>query len=66
MAFPGGTVVKEPTHNAEDTRDSGPIPGSGRSLIEEMVIPSKCCWKIPWAEEPIVHGISINFMLIHN
>ena len=30
--FPGGTVVKkESPANAEDTRDTGSIPGSGRS-----------------------------------
>ena len=29
--FPGGSVVKNPSANAGDTRDSGLIPGSGRS-----------------------------------
>ena len=29
--FPGGTVVKNPPANAGDTRDTGSIPGSGRS-----------------------------------
>ena len=29
--FPGGSVVKNPPANAGDTRDSGSIPGSGRS-----------------------------------
>ena len=30
MGFPGGTVVKNPSANAGDTRDVGSIPGSGR------------------------------------
>ena len=28
---PGGTVVKNPSTSAGDTRDAGSIPGSGRS-----------------------------------
>ena len=31
MGFPGLTVVKNPPTNAEDARDMGSIPGSGRS-----------------------------------
>ena len=31
MGFPGGTVVKNPPANAGDTRDTGSIPGSGKS-----------------------------------
>ena len=31
MGFPGGSVVKNPPANAEDARDAGSIPGSGRS-----------------------------------
>ena len=31
IAFPGGTVVKNLPANAGDMRDSGSIPGSGRS-----------------------------------
>ena len=30
MGFPGGTEVKNPLANTEDTRDTGSIPGSGR------------------------------------
>ena len=30
MAFPDGSVVKNPPANAGDTRDEDPIPGSGR------------------------------------
>ena len=29
--FPGGTVVKNPPTNTENTRNAGLIPGSGRS-----------------------------------
>ena len=32
MGFPGGAVVKNPPAKAEDVRDMGSIPGSGRSL----------------------------------
>ena len=31
IAFPGGTVVKNPPANAGDTREAGSIPESGRS-----------------------------------
>ena len=31
MCFPGGSVVKNPTVNAEDTRDTVSVLGSGRS-----------------------------------
>ena len=31
MGFPGGSVVKNPPASAEDGRDAGSIPGSGRS-----------------------------------
>ena len=31
MGFPGGSAVKNPPANAEDTRDVGSIPGPGRS-----------------------------------
>ena len=30
--FPGGLVVKNPPADAEDSGDTGPVPGSGRSL----------------------------------
>ena len=45
--FPGGLVVKNPPAN---TGDLGPIPGSGKSLEEEM---ATCilAWKILWTEE---------------
>ena len=31
MSFPGGLVLKNLPASAEDSRDSGLIPGSGRS-----------------------------------
>ena len=31
MGFPGGLVVKNPPAIARDVRDTGSIPGSGRS-----------------------------------
>ena len=31
MGFPGGSVVKNPLANAEDTGDAGTVPESGRS-----------------------------------
>ena len=32
MGFPGGAVVKNLSTDAEDARDTGSIPGLGRSL----------------------------------
>ena len=49
LGFPGGSVVKSPTINAED---AGSIPGSGRSLEKEMATHSSIlAWEIPWTEE---------------
>ena len=46
-------VVKNPPANTGDARDESSIPGSGRSLEEEMVIHScMLVWKIPWREDP--------------
>ena len=51
--FPTGSVVKNMPVNAGDTGDVGSIPGSGRSLEEEMATHSGIlAWKIPWTEEP--------------
>ena len=48
--FPGGSMVKK---SPADARDPGSIPGSGRSLEEEMAAHSRIlAWEIPWAEEP--------------
>ena len=49
--FPGGTVVKKPPANAEDARDAGLIPGSGRSLGGEMATHSSLlAWRITRTE----------------
>ena len=51
--FPGGAVVKNPPVNAGDEENTGSIPGSGRTLEEEMVTHSSIlAWEIPWREEP--------------
>ena len=55
-------LVKNPTANAEDTRDSGSIPGSGRSLGVENGNPLQySCLKRPmdrgtWCAT--VHGVA--------
>ena len=39
--------------NVGDVRDVGSIPGSGRSLEEEMATHSSIlAWRIPWGEQP--------------
>ena len=62
MGFPGGSVVKNPPANAGDTRDTGSIPGSGRSPGEGNGNPLQCfCLENPmdrgawWAS---VHGLT--------
>ena len=51
--FRCGSVVKNVPANAGDTGDVGSIPGSGRSLEEEMAThASILASKIPWTEEP--------------
>ena len=51
--FPGGSVAKNPSANAEDTGGGGSIPGAGSPLEEEMATHSSIlAWKIPWTEEP--------------
>ena len=53
MGFPGGASGKAWPANAGDIRGVGSIPGSGRSLEEEMATHSSIlAWKIPWTEEP--------------
>ena len=48
--LPGGSLVKNLPANAGDTH---PIPGSGRSLEEEMATHSSIlAWEIPWTKEP--------------
>ena len=46
-------VVKKPPANAGDIRDTGSIPGSGRSLEQGMETHSSIfAWRMPRAEEP--------------
>ena len=52
-AFPGDTVVKNPPANAGDAREVCSIPGSERSLEEEMATHSSTlAWEIPETKEP--------------
>ena len=45
-------MVKNPPANAGDTRDTGSIPGSGRSPGRGNGNHSNIlAWKIPWIEE---------------
>ena len=47
--FPGGTVVKNPPANAEDTVS---VPGTGRSPEEGKGHPLQySCWEMPQTEE---------------
>ena len=48
--LPGGSGVKNLPAN---TRDTGSIPGPGRSLGEGNGNPLQCsCLEIPWTEKP--------------
>ena len=50
VVFPGGSLVKNLPANAQD---ADLIPGSGRSLEEEMATHSRIlAWKIPETKEP--------------
>ena len=54
VAFPGGSVSKEPACNAGDPGDICSIPGLGRSPGEGQGNPLQySCLEIPWTEEPI-------------
>ena len=44
--------VKNPPANAGYARDSGSIPGLGRSSRGGNDNPLQYSWKIPWTEEP--------------
>ena len=45
-------VVKNPSVNAGDLRDTGLIPELGRPLEKDMATHSSIlAWKIPWTEE---------------
>ena len=65
LGFPGGIVVKNPLANAGDTRDSGLIPGSGRSPEEgNGTSLQKSCLKNSvgrGAWQATVHGSSKNW-----
>ena len=51
--FPIGSLVKNLPASVVDARDISSIPGSGRSLGEEMATHSSIlAWKITWTEEP--------------
>ena len=46
-------MVKNLPVKAGDIRDTGLIPGSGRSLEEGMATYSSIlAWRIPWTDEP--------------
>ena len=52
MGFPGGTAVKNPPANAEDTGDLGAISGMERSPRRENGNPFQySCLRIPWTEK---------------
>ena len=54
--FPGGSEVKASAYNVGDL---GSIPGSGSFLEKEMATHSSTlAQKIPWMEEPGVHGVT--------
>ena len=51
--FPGGSDDTATACNAGAAGYMGSIPGSGKSLEEEMATHcSILAWKIPWTEEP--------------
>jgi len=50
MGFPGGTVVKTTPANAGDERDTGLIPGPGRS--PRVTVTGQRSW---WAT---IHGVA--------
>ena len=53
MASQVAPVVKNPPASGGDLRDTGSIPGSGRSPGEGNGNPlSLLAWRIPWTEEP--------------
>ena len=52
IGFPCGLAIENPPANAGDTKDSGSIPGSGRSPGGGQPHSSVLAWRIPWTEEP--------------
>ena len=67
MGFPGGTVVKNPSANAEDTGETGLIPVWGRSPGEGNGNPLQCwCLKHSMdrgAYRATAHGVTENWTL---
>ena len=66
-------MVKNPPAKARDVRNTGSIPGSGRSPLEKgMATPSSVlAWRIPSPEEPggggaTVHGVTKSSMQLSN
>ena len=55
VGFPGGSVVKNPPANTENSGEEGSIQGGEDPLEEEMATHSSIVvWEIPWTEEPEV------------
>ena len=53
MGFLDGAVVKNSPAKVGDEKDTGSIPGSGRSLEKETATHfSILAGRIPWTEEP--------------
>ena len=53
LSFPGGGEVKNLPANAGDARDTGSVPGLGRSPGEGNGNHSGILvWEVPWTEEP--------------
>ena len=61
-------LVKNPPASTGVTGDPGSVPGSGRSLEEEMVTHSIPTWGIPWTEERggLVWGYKESDMTAHS
>ena len=61
-SFLGGTVVKNLPAKAEDARDEGAIPGSGRYPgVGNGTHSSTLAWKVPWTQGPgglTCHGVT--------
>ena len=53
VAFPGGSVVKNPSASTGAAGHAGLIPESERSLGGgHGNLLQHSCWRIPWTEEP--------------
>ena len=51
-------MVKSSTASAGDMRNSGSVPGWGRSLEKGMATHSSVlAWRTPWTEEPGGHSL---------